>query len=154
MTQSSLLGSQSPTKAPDTRDLPIFPHSYLIHHQTQICTCCHSKYQFAAVYERRHQRPRLDAGGPVDHLTRLDYPCKLFNLPIETVKLKPTNLPFCHSCYHPSLAHHPEAPRPTPKGAAPLHLYVPPPKPTAPSTPARPATPKPTLTVADILSRL
>lgn len=131
-------------------DKPL-PISYEIHHHTQTCVCCHKTHTHSDLYARM-DTTKLDHRGKPTHLHALSWPTKLYNLPIHTVHCKPTTIPFCHTCYFPSLAHFDSPPMPI--APAPTRSNI-----LSTTPPARPAAPRPTTptnrpSVADILAQL
>lgn len=110
MTQTNII----PLVAPPPPTTP--PTAYVVHHTTQVCACCGSSHHHSAVYAETTLRGHW--GSRVLNLHRVPWPCPLLNLPIRIIHLKPTTLPFCHSCHEPSLAAWPDPPRPASLGAA------------------------------------
>lgn len=84
------------------------PHHYLILHHSQRCACCGRTHDWSELFAVSYLRPTLGFGKPVTNLRSLDTP--EFNLPIVRKKLPAKPVPFCHSCFHPSLHDLPDPP--------------------------------------------
>ena len=106
------------------------PHCYVIQHQVQRCVCCHSKHEYSQVFAETMLRSvQMGRPGYVTNWRAVDWTDghkRLWDLPIKRIEMKPIEVPFCHSCNQPSLAHWPKPPEAV-KPQQTLHY---PPKPT------------------------
>ena len=82
------------------------PHKYLVLAREQQCACCGSIHRWSELYALTHLRPTMGMGKLISNLRALVWP--KYRLPIEQRKAaKIEHIPFCHSCFQPSLANTP-----------------------------------------------
>lgn len=128
-------GLPAPIYMADAHD-GMVPHAYVAIARRQRCTCCGKTNEWSELYAWTSMRPNWGQGPAVRNLRRLDWP--KYNLPIQQIPIKKVEeIPFCHSCYQPSLANTPYIKEPPANDPAKI-LRIPP-KP----DPAKPTVAKP-----------
>lgn len=82
---------------------PLPPHEYVIVVRTQRCDCCGATHKWSETYALSPLKPRLGLGRAGLELTRIHEP--RYRVPItKRNSALIERVPFCHSCYEPSLA--------------------------------------------------
>lgn len=87
----------------------IAPLAYVMHTRKQICTNCKTESRHTDLYAFNQLRSRI-AGKSVRHLV----PVKeiVWNVPVQTVPLAPTSIPFCWECADAAIAKAATCPKP------------------------------------------
>lgn len=123
----------APITCPDPHD-NLVPDRYVVIARRQTCSCCKQTHEWSELYAWVHTKSHLGYRN-ISNLRRIDWP--RYNVPVQQVPVaRDEQVPFCHSCHEPSLAHNPSMLDPPRQTAQVIGLAPAPAKPytTKPST--------------------